>query len=354
MERVVSKAVRVPKHDGERIRRLLIENQVLRTDLKIKKTERELIIPITKVSPMLESLSLINETFECQTPTIQSYKKIIQIPTNLKVLLPTAFDVIGDILLIKIPTELSKYKKEIGQALLSTQRQVHTVCSIDAVLGELRTRSVEVIAGIPKTHTMHREYGIQLYVDVAETYFSPRLAGERYRIASLVKDDEVIVDLFTGVAPFPLMIARHAHPKKIIAIDKNPVAVSFAKKNVMKNSALETIDVFEMDASNTASLLNKQGETADRVLMNLPFDSFRFLPIAFSIMGTEAVIHVYEIINEEKIEMRLKAIVERAEQEKVTIGTMTVHKIKTYAPHEFYIGIDITAQKNDSAYADVA
>ena len=209
-------------------------------------------------------------------------------------------------------------------------------------------------AGRLKTNTIHTEYGIQLYVDVAETYFSPRLAGERHRIASLVQDNEVIVDLFTGVAPFPLMITRYAHPGNIIAIDKNPIAVSLAKKNVVNNKALDIIDVFEMDSTDAVSLLQNLGKTADRVIMNLPFDSFQFLPIAFSIMSTRVVIHLYEIIHERTIQSRLESIKQKADEQKITINNMTIHKIKSYAPHEIYIGIDITAQKGVRADADVA
>jgi len=345
MKEEVSKAVRVPKKDGEHIRRILIEHELLRTDLRIKKTKHDLIFPIVEGPSMIQSFPLITDTFELQTPIIESYKQIVQIPLELKAFLPTSFDIIGDILCIKIPKELIIYKKEIGDALLQTQKQVETVCSIEAVSGELRTHSVEVIAGIPKTQTIHTEYNIQIYVDVAETYFSPRLAGERHRIASAVQDNESIVDLFTGVAPFPLMIARYAHPKKIIAIDKNPVAVSLAKRNIAKSKVLDIIEVFEKDALDAASLLHSLGMSADRVLMNLPFDSFRFLPVAFYIMNTNAVIHLYEIIHEDDIDKRLVSISEKAQEAMVTINNMNVHKIKSYAPHEFYIGIDITAQK---------
>ena len=49
-------------------------------------------------------------------------------------------------------------------------------------------------------------------------------------IASQVKNDEIILDMFTGVAPFPLMISRYAKPKSIIAVDKNKDAIILAKE----------------------------------------------------------------------------------------------------------------------------
>ena len=59
-----------------------------------------------------------------------------------------------------------------------------------------------------------------------ETYFSPRLANERKRITSLVKPGETVVDMFAGVAPFSIMIAKYANPKIIYAIDKNKDAIN--------------------------------------------------------------------------------------------------------------------------------
>ena len=345
MSEETSKAVCVPKQDGERIRRLLIDKQLLRTDLKIKKRENTLLLPIVKESTDINGFTITTETFEVLKHTIESYKEIVQIPLEYHEFLPTSFDIIGDILLIKIPKELEEYKKNIGDALLKTQKQVKTVCNIESVSGELRTRSVEVIAGVQKTETIHTEYGFQVYVDVAETYFSPRLASERRRIASLVQDNEVIIDLFTGVAPFPIMIATYAHPKKIIAFDKNPKAVKLAKKNISKNRVLDRVEVFEKDSMNAKEVLDAHKVTADRIIMNLPFDSFRFLPVSFSIMKKNAVIHLYEILHEDSINKRLDSIRKLAKDEQVEIKNITAHKIKTYAPHEFYIGMDITAKK---------
>jgi len=340
-----AKAVCIPKLDGERIRRLLLEEGLLRTDLKIKKTKTHLFLPLLRESPLLCELPITLETFEVIEQPVPSYKMLLDIPEEHRELLPSSFDIIGDIILIKIPKDLEKEKGSIGAALLQAHKQVRTVYAVDPVSGEFRTHQIEIIAGIDRTQTIHTEYGIQLAVDVKETYFSPRLASERYRIASLVQDHEHIVDLFTGVAPFPLMIARYAHPEKIIAFDKNPTAVRLARTNIHKNKMEDIITVFEHDSMNAKEILDDLQIQADRILMNLPMDSFRFLPQSFSIMNTQAVIHLYEIIKEEDIPKRLHAIQVTAEKNGVSIKNMEVHRIKTYAPHEFYIGIDITAQK---------
>lgn len=304
-----------------------------------------LLFPVISKSSVLDGYKYVYEEFEVQNKDPESYKDLLNIPNDLVDQLPTSFDCIGDIILIKISSELERYKEDIGVALLKAQKHAQTVIAIEPVSGELRVRSVEIIAGVNKTETVHTEYGLQMLLDVSDTYFSPRLASERKRIASLVKDDEVIVDLFTGVAPFPLMIATYAHPKKIIAIDKNPIAVEYAKKNIMRNDLLDIIDVFEADAEDAELLLDTCGLKADRVIMNLPFDSFRFLPIAFSILSSFGMIHFYEIIKEACIDERIGLIKKSALDHGYSIIKVNVRKIKTYAPHEFYIGIDITVKK---------
>ena len=56
------------------------------------------------------------------------------------------------------------------------------------------------------------------------------LASERKRVAGLVKPGEIVVDMFAGVAPFSIMIARYAKPKIVYAIDKNKEAIILAER----------------------------------------------------------------------------------------------------------------------------
>ncbi len=120
--------------------------------------------------------------------------------------------------------------------MLETHKNIRTVCLIDPVSGELRTRNVAIIAGENQTLTTHTEYGLSFDVDVETTYFSPRLASERKRVANLVKSGEIVVDMFAGVAPFSIMIARYAKPKIVYAIDKNKEAVLLCKKECKAES----------------------------------------------------------------------------------------------------------------------
>jgi len=276
----------------------------------------------------------------------KSYKEIISIPEKLRSELPSSYDVVGDIALIKLSDNLLAYKKEIANAFLEAYKHIKTVCLVSPVSGELRTRDVEIIGGEKHTETVHKEYGLRFVVDVQKTYFSLRLANERKRIASLVRDNETVVDMFTGVAPFPIMIAKYANPEIIYAFDKNKHAIEFAKENIKINRVLDKVELIHTDALNIPNFLREKSVKADRVIMNLPFSVFDFYPEALQILDKKGIIHYYEILTEEKLEKRVDNLKKVSEENKFKLIETRIKRIKSYSPREFYIGIDITVKKN--------
>lgn len=341
------KALCVPLAHAEPVRRCLKERQLLREDVNVLKEETCIFFPVTRTPEDLPNCTIVTKSFEVRTITPHCYKDLLKLPKNLREELPTSYDVVGSIVLIKLPQSLFRYWKQIGNALLETHKNIRTVCLVDPVSGELRTRNITIIAGENQTQTTHTEYGLTFHVDVAATYFSPRLASERKRVASLVKPGEIVVDLFTGVAPFSIMIARYAQPRLIYAIDKNTDAINLAKQNVKQNHVLQTIEVIHADAKDAEKIIPTK---ADRIIMNLPFSAHKFFSVALSIAAPICKVHYYDIIQEEDIEGRITALKKIAKTKGYTLTEVQVHKIKSYAPREFYIGLDITATK----YADVA
>ena len=106
-------------------------------------------------------------------------------------------------------SELEEYKKVIGEEILMIHKRVRTVLvKSGPVTGLYRTRGFEVIAGLKKTDTKYKEHGCVYYLDLAKVYFSPRLSHEHNRVASQVKEDETIIDMFAGVGPFSILIAK--------------------------------------------------------------------------------------------------------------------------------------------------
>ena len=102
--------------------------------------------------------------------------------------LNSAYDVIGDVVIVEIPEELQIHKKEIGEALLGFTKRRTIYMKKSKVKGVTRVRDLELLAGEDNPVTIHREHGTRLKLDVKKVYFSPRLATERKRVADLVRE----------------------------------------------------------------------------------------------------------------------------------------------------------------------
>ncbi len=339
------------KKHAESTRKQLLKAHLLDTKLKPIKNSDHIIFPLkhTRLNQHHYHGTLVTTQFHIRPKKTHSYKELIHLPQHLEHNLPTSYDIIGDILLIKIPQALQEHERNIGEALLQSHSHIKTVCKIHPVSGEYRTRTIKHLAGKQNTHTIHKEYGLKILVDVEKTYFSPRLANERKRITQLVKPGETILDMFTGVAPFSIMIAKHAHPHIIYSIDNNPKAIALAQKNITTNNVLDKITLIH---SNIQDLNHPIDKNIDRIIMNLPFSAYQFFPLALTYATKPCAIHYYDILPENKIPEKITKLKNLAEQYHAILTSFTVTKIKTYASHEFYIALDITAKKNNTA--DVA
>ncbi len=338
-------AIAVPLSDAEKVRTYLQKQQLLEPHYRLHKDTTTIYFPVKTIPNKLQSYPHSYRFFEEKKQKITSYQQRLHLPAALQEKLPTSYDIIGRILLIKIPQELKKYENKIGAALLRQHKHVETVYAIEPVRGELRLRSIKNIAGTQQTITQHKEQGLSFFVDVEKTYFSPRLAGERKRITSLVQPGETIVDLFAGVAPFACMIAKYAHPKQVYAVDKNIDAVQLAKKNSIQNKLVDRVEVIHADAEDIPMLFKKKKISADRVIMNLPFESQYFFTTALQLLKDQGVIHLYTITKEETLDHVVDDLKKQAQNSRFLFTDVKVHKIKTYATREFYIALDITATK---------
>ena len=219
-----------------------------------------------------------------------------KLPPHLLASLPQAFDIIGDIAIVEIPPELKPYENLIGEAILKTHKTSKRSCQSRRHQRNLpHSRITTFIAGEQKTQTVHREFGCQYHVDVAKAYFSPRLSHEHERVASLVQDGETVVDLFAGVGPFSVLIAKKNPTVKVYAVDLNPDAVELLKVNVRVNRVENRVFPILGDARQIAA--TKLKGVADRVIMNLPETAIDFVDAACQAIKPEGgIIHFYAFV----------------------------------------------------------
>ena len=203
------------------------------------------------------------------------------------------FDIIGDIAIVKFDGRLPKKEKlKAVREILERNRNIKTVFEkVGITQGEERIPKLRKLIG--KTSlTIHRENGFSFYVDVKKVYFSPRMGNERLRIIKKVKNNEKVLDMFCGVGPFAIPIAKKAG--KVTAIDINKNAIQLLKKNIKLNK-ISNIDYYCGDSKKiTKSLEGK----FDRIIMNFPLSAYKFLEAAVKKCDKKAIVHLYAFVKD--------------------------------------------------------
>ena len=210
----------------------------------------------------------------------------------------SAFDQIGDIIIVRIPDSLLPKKKLIGETLLKEVKIVKSVFyQTSPVEGDFRTRNLEILAGEDRTETEYKEFGCRFAVDVANAFFSPRLSTERERIANLIQDGEIMVNMFAGIGMFSILAAKK---KKctVYSIDINPIASKLCEKNIELNKLAGK--VISINGEATKILQEELQVKADRTLMLLPEKSDEFLETAIKATKDGGIIHYYSHIHADK------------------------------------------------------
>ena len=191
----------------------------------------------------------------------------------------SSYDVIGDIIIIKIPESLLNKKYSIGAKLLENSKSAKSVfLQTSSVEGDFRLRKLEHLAGSDQRITEHREYGCRFVVDVGQVYFSPRLSTERHRIANSIKDYETVTNMFAGVGTFSILIAKNNLNSKVFSIDSNPRASLFCNINTRLNKVQDRVFPFCGDGKYIAGKV--LSGVSDRVLMPLPEKAREFIDSA--------------------------------------------------------------------------
>lgn len=329
--------IRVPKAFGEEVRKRSISLGVLNNAFKIRTDDDSILIPI--LSDAFEGYDVMDADLEPVLREETDYRTIAGVPGELKELLPNSYDVIGDIAVVKLPEELLPYAAQIGNALLKAQPSLRAVMNDAGVKGEMRIREISMIAGSGTSETKHKEFGVTMIVDPGRAYFNPRLSTERMRIASLVKDNEIVIDMFAGVAPFPLVISKHSKPSAIYAIDINADAAELAERNVRSNKA-KNIKVICADSSSVV----KELPPADRIIMNLPHLADTFLPDALSNLKKGGTVHMHKIMERSSSSGTVNELLADMKRKGYEVRADRVAELKTYSPTMSVYVLDIVKE----------
>ena len=350
-------SLKVPKILGEKAIILARSLNLFNRDLKVHQIGDYLYIPlitepqtshVKEIERSLPKFKVIVHSFPERVKRPLKLVDILEdkLPPHLLASLPHAIDFVGDIAVIEIPPELQSYKKIIGEAILRAHKQVQTVLGkAGAVEGVYRLREFEFIAGLDKTETVHREYGCVYHVDLAKAYFSPRLSHEHNRVASQVKEDETVIDMFTGVGPFSIPIAKKCENVQVFAIDANPDAIQLLKRNISANSVEKKVTAIFGDVRQIV----KKGliGVADRVIMNLPEKAIEYVDVACEAIKPDGgIMHYYGFASVPKpLETAKIRLIEAIKQTNRDLRKILLKRIvRTTAPYTWQVVVDTEIQ----------
>ena len=230
-----------------------------------------------------------------------------ELPENILELVPKSYDVIGKIAIVEFDQintindkNVSSYKKKVAEALVSVNKSVKTVYEkLSEVKGIYRLKELKIIYGEDNPETIHKENDCYFKLDVKKTYFTPRLVFERKRVSSSsFEKQELIVDMFTGVGPFSIQIAKK-NEVKIYAFDVNPSAYEYITENIEINKMKGKVIAHHMDVKELLNPDNKLGHylkhKINRIIMNLPEQSINFLDVVcFLMKKPSGILHFYQ------------------------------------------------------------
>jgi tRNA (guanine37-N1)-methyltransferase len=348
-----SLCIKVSKTHGEKTLKLTGKLELRNRELEIQKNAHFIYVPLTRqpsetelatLKTQVPAFQLVTRVFPKRKQQAKTVSEVLgnQLPPSLLASLPRALDTMGDIAVIEIPPELNAHASIIGEAVLKTHNNVRTVLAkAGAVSGTYRIRELAVIAGEPKTTAIHKEHGCRYYVDAAKAYFSPRLSHEHNRVASLVQKGETVVDLFAGVGPFSVLIAKRNATAKVYAVDINPDAVELLKMNIRLNRVDNRVYPILGNARQVVE--GKLLGIADRVIMNLPEKAMEFVDAACkTTKPAGGIVHFYGFIrlpgSIENMQSRFSEAVEKAGRKVEKF--LFAKTIRETAPYEWQVVLD--------------
>ncbi len=327
------KCVKVPLKQINDTRIKLMENGQMNMEYRIKTEDGFGYIP---VNDNVEGYEIVCMHLEPMKKVPHNFSELLEDELTQDEIenLRTSFDTIGDIVILEIPDGLLDKKFKIGEAAFKFTKRKAVYMKTSAVKGTIRIRDLEFLAGVDDSVTIHKEHGARLKLDVREVYFSPRLATERKRVMESVKDGEKILDMFCGIGPFPIVIARNRNVD-ITAVDINDNAIKYLKENIKLNKLKGTIRPYCGDVGEVSAEFKTK---FDRIIMNLPGLAYTFLDLAVDLIEDGGIINYYEF--SDSYEQGIKRLKTACEKKNKHVEIINCRKVKSTSPGEWHVAID--------------
>lgn len=264
---------------------------------------------------------------------MKNIKAMLDMDNGLKELLPVKWEMLGDVIVLRLPTELEQYGAAIGEAYAKELNAKAVLQETGVITGVTRKPRTRLLFG-SDTVTIHPEGGIYYKLDPAEVMFSSGNFEEKRRMAALDCKGETVVDMFAGIGYFTIPMAKRARAERVIACEINPVSYGFLLDNIALNGVY---DIVEPVLGDNRDLPGER--LADRILMGYFGITEEFLPKALHLAKPGCIIHYHDVAGVEEGPRKLLEAIGRA-----CVGrkyeVLTWRTIKSYGPCNEHLVVD--------------
>ena len=338
--RNASLAARVRRIDADATLKRIISCGLLDKSRKVLERGGYVEIPVTGPVSGCDIIQQGEPSFYRSAPDLAE-GLIGKLPAKCMDLLPRGWYILGDVIVVKIHADLTPYQSHIGQALLHFYPRCKTVLRDYGIEGKLREPRREIIAGTG-TETIHKQNGVLFKLDAGKVMFSAGNLRERMRM-SRFGQGEFVVDMFAGIGYFSLQMAVHARPRKVMAIELNPVAFDYLRQNISLNRVEEIVEPVLGDCAK----VTPQG-VADRVVMGMVQVTNRYLQTGISALRPGGTLHYHQTIPSRQFPgAAVQDVTDAAQSLGKKAEILQCIRVKKYSPGMVHAVIDARIDKGN-------
>lgn len=339
--------VRVNRESAEEVRGRLTSAGLIDRSREIADDGAFTVLPVT-ASPQGDLLAgieveVVDRDFRLRRQRedpIEEIRRVAEVPEGLRHSLPTKWELVGDVLVLRLLPELEGFKREVATAYARALGAKCVLQDVGGIQGELRTPRVRRLLGDDAV-TIHKENGVLFKLDLERIMFSSGNVDERVRVSKLDCDGEVVVDMFAGIGYFSVPIAVHRSPERVISCELNPVAFEYLVENVRLNGVEGTVEPVHGDNRELRGC-----SVADRVFMGYVKTTHEFLEVAYRLVKDGGMVHYHEtcpceLLPDRPVERMRSALADGS------VDVISMREVKSYSPGISHVVVDARILKND-------
>ena len=332
--------VKVPRALAEEFRVSIARQGIVDKTLAILDEGDSVLIPVHR-EPGADLMgryhaSIVERDFPSRRTRVDPIDQVrarADVPEELKLLLPEKWEQLGDVVTLRLPKELVRYGRELGEAYAAALKAKTVLRDVAGIAGSYRTPVVETLFGDDPV-AVHTENGILYKLDASKVMFSSGNVDERMRMATVACDGETVVDMFAGIGYFTLPLAVYQHPKRVISCELNEVSYGYLVENIALNKVGGKVEPILGDNRD----LPGDG-FADRVVMGYVKTTHEFLHTAFRLLRSGGVLHYHETCPNDLLPGRpVQRLRDAARGNRVEV--LRFKEVKSYSPGVSHVVVD--------------